>query len=529
MSFTVLVAAASPEAAGHRAAVLARCERFHICGEVSGCAALRRAAEDAAPDLIVTDAELPDGNALEAVLHLRRLGAAASLVAVCQRPDFALARLAVDCHAESLLLAPVSDEALLQAAQDAADRLSARAASLPRMEYRKVIGRLFLDRGRIATADNLLPPEIVNSLYDTHFRDDAYRMVVVCLDLDSRVSRLELTALLESCMNALYADVAPHCYEIVMRYAFNRVHILLNYAAGDDGQILQLLLRRLRLSREATPLGCKLSFSCSGRHSSIQDVNCMAEESMDAAWSRFTSDAGHLLLESDDQPASPYAEELFRTTEQALKHACYELNLPKFQEELARFCALPERITGRHETRRLLRRVEYYMIDTNHDLISADANVNVVKQSIVRALQSSTSLSEYLQKYSSCLTSLFRQALDQIGGKQSRYVRLVKQYVQSHLGGAIRLTDAAEWVGLSPVYLSALFKKETDSNFSDYVNACRIERAKELLADQRAKVCDIAQSLGFYDARYFSRVFKEIVGMRPTEYRAALRGASRGE
>ena len=72
--------------------------------------------------------------------------------------------------------------------------------------------------------------------------------------------------------------------------------------------------------------------------------------------------------------------------------------------------------------------------------------------------------------------------------------------------------------GISPNYLSQLFSKYNDQGFSEYINICKITEAKRLLSEQNLKVYEVADMLGFESAFYFSKVFKKVEGISPSEF-----------
>ena len=80
----------------------------------------------------------------------------------------------------------------------------------------------------------------------------------------------------------------------------------------------------------------------------------------------------------------------------------------------------------------------------------------------------------------------------------------------------------SEKLGVSPAYLSSKFKEETGVNFVRYLNIIKINRAKELLADPKYKVYEVSGLVNYEDYRYFSRLFKELTGVTPLEYRNQL-------
>ena len=92
-------------------------------------------------------------------------------------------------------------------------------------------------------------------------------------------------------------------------------------------------------------------------------------------------------------------------------------------------------------------------------------------------------------------------------------------YIKDNYMDKISLDDVAGYIGISKYYLSFLFKKEKDINFSTYINKLRIEKAKELLKQPQMTINQVYNEVGFNDQQYFSKTFKKYVGMTVTEFR----------
>lgn len=127
-----------------------------------------------------------------------------------------------------------------------------------------------------------------------------------------------------------------------------------------------------------------------------------------------------------------------------------------------------------------------------------------------------------------CAEELGEQTPAQESEVTLRMIRKVKQIIKENLGQSITLGFLAECVNLNPQYLSSLFKEATGENLFTYVARKRIEKAKELLAHSELKIYEISEISGYADTKYFSYVFKKMMGITPGEYRHGETKVERG-
>jgi two-component system response regulator YesN len=99
----------------------------------------------------------------------------------------------------------------------------------------------------------------------------------------------------------------------------------------------------------------------------------------------------------------------------------------------------------------------------------------------------------------------------------------VKKYIRENIEKRVTLQEAAVNVCLSAGYLSMIFKKHCGENFVDYVNRCKIEKARMMLKSDEYLIGQVGEALSFENAYYFAKVFKRYTGMTPSEYRARLK------
>lgn len=102
-------------------------------------------------------------------------------------------------------------------------------------------------------------------------------------------------------------------------------------------------------------------------------------------------------------------------------------------------------------------------------------------------------------------------------------VKKTQGMIHEFYADGITLNEIADRLNLTQEYLGSQFHKEVGENFSAYIRNYRLSKAKELLIGTQLKQYEIAEKIGYADAKYFARVFKECVGMSPAEYRKSNR------
>jgi AraC-like DNA-binding protein/ligand-binding sensor protein len=134
---------------------------------------------------------------------------------------------------------------------------------------------------------------------------------------------------------------------------------------------------------------------------------------------------------------------------------------------------------------------------------------------------------EYLVK----LLEIFAQHLSLVSNQivlaqqnaEPSVITRAKEFILSHQTEDLTLGQVARAVNTSPFYFCKLFKRTTGLNFTDYVSRIRLEKARNLLLNRNLRISEIAYEVGFQSLTHFNRVFKRILGVSPTQYRAQLR------
>ncbi|WP_076355872.1 MULTISPECIES: helix-turn-helix domain-containing protein [unclassified Paenibacillus] len=125
-----------------------------------------------------------------------------------------------------------------------------------------------------------------------------------------------------------------------------------------------------------------------------------------------------------------------------------------------------------------------------------------------------------LEILSSFLESIPVQVLTHRSEEMQR-IRIIQDYVESHLQDSLSINDLAASLHLHPNYFISYFKKHFGMPPAKYISRKRMDMARKLLASTSLSVKDVAERTGYPDTHYFAKCFRKETGLSPTEYRSA--------
>ena len=109
------------------------------------------------------------------------------------------------------------------------------------------------------------------------------------------------------------------------------------------------------------------------------------------------------------------------------------------------------------------------------------------------------------------------------GGLGPARLRTITELVHAKMEDELTLLEMAQSVELSMPHFSRMFRESTGETPHQFVLRCRVERAQEMLRTPNARVLDVAVACGFKTQQHFARVFRNVCGASPTEYRQEWR------
>lgn len=153
------------------------------------------------------------------------------------------------------------------------------------------------------------------------------------------------------------------------------------------------------------------------------------------------------------------------------------------------------------------------------DCIQTNAEFSELLSRLHQQIDSCLSLNNLLTLTIESVRGLCGYYRDNAPAGNSPVITSAKAYILQHYAEKIYLSHIAEYVQLNPQYLSVLFKAEAGVSITDYITEVRIEQAKAALRGTTDSINQIAEAVGYSDPHYFSRVFSNVVGMSPKNYR----------
>ncbi|WEV75939.1 AraC family transcriptional regulator [Bifidobacterium sp. ESL0800] len=112
------------------------------------------------------------------------------------------------------------------------------------------------------------------------------------------------------------------------------------------------------------------------------------------------------------------------------------------------------------------------------------------------------------------------QPMDETGSKQG--LQEIQEWIRMNAFESISVNQIAQRFNYSASYLSTIYKQHFGVTITAHITDIRLDHAKNLLLSTSLDIQEIAENIGYNDAKYFMRVFKQHVGMTPTRYRASF-------
>lgn len=487
------------------------------------------------PDIIIVDVRMPGYDGITFMQKVRELNDKVKFVVISGHKKFEYAKSAMQYNVEDYLLKPVSKNELEQILQKLGTKLESEKQN--EAVLKKLDNQLGVSKGklrsyffeRILNGSLNIPPEdlaAVNQTFFTTFSLGIFQVICVKLDAAESIPDKNFTDTLIGRVQELMADgLAGCCFECLVKTEQNSITMLLNYQANQREEVWKKLRDNFKGIQEVLVKFEQLYITM-GMGREVTGLSGFSESYVSAEKCLYTRTALEIgaIIQDSMVKEDPGIIGIIFSDEARVRLAesfkSFQVDKIKLQV-LGAFSAGDEyryRDTCiYHEILQFIHR-KFYEYLRQIDIYKGsyeDLEVQLMEKLLwcYTPRQTAAALMDQI--------SIFIEEYTQNSkGGENPSIRIAKKYIAENYAKNISMASVAEVVNLSGVYFSVLFKKEVGTNFVDYLNQYRIDMAKKLLKDVRYNVNEVAGLVGFSDARYFSKMFKKNVGVKPTEYRS---------
>ncbi|MCD8077201.1 MAG: response regulator [Lachnospiraceae bacterium] len=488
------------------------------------------------PDIVLTDVRMPVYDGLELIRLVSEKGLHPAFIILSGYKYFEYAYSAFKYGVIDYLLKPIDGEQLNEVldktcqilgrqkryarAEDEIRRLNEHVEQSNR---RNMFLHLF-DRGETfpRTAEEL------KKTYQKSFPKEALRVFFVRTnrDLEDDNSVLLVQKLEGTIRRVLKGDIEAKWPDSPVRVCTGTVHgglaVILNFPVEETEWIKSLLQTILFDMIDVAEVfgNSQVSVGLSPMVTELKELPGLARMAEQAEAAKVVLGANRVLELSAYRFSRLTLEQVFTESERkSLKKAVETLSVGAMNSWLDRLeAAVDKRPPLRPEVILGLRdeiggELEAYA------RLHREENFEEFRQSYLRETAQAAGLPAFFHCLRDVITrqmEIWRKARE---SEEKLPIRLAKAYLAEHYGEAVTLEQTAEQVGLSPAYFSTQFRQMEGRTFSDYLTSVRMEAARELLATTTMTNYEIASRIGYADEKYFGKVFKKEVGIRPGEYR----------
>jgi AraC-like DNA-binding protein/ligand-binding sensor protein len=152
--------------------------------------------------------------------------------------------------------------------------------------------------------------------------------------------------------------------------------------------------------------------------------------------------------------------------------------------------------------------------DVSEDNVLLEANNRYLKR-----IQETRNLEELADVIHTIVDRMAGQIFSFQGVRHASALRKAERFIWENYTRKISLQEVAGVSGLSAPYFSTIFKEEMGENLSAYLNRLRVEKAAAMLKKTDLPMGEVVTACGFEDQSWFSKIFKNHMGMSPGKYR----------
>lgn len=483
-------------------------EGFEIVGEASNGKEALELIEARRPHIVLTDIVMPVMDGEELIRHTKGMYPGIEIIVLSSFSEFEYVRSTFQSGVADYMLKPRLEPASLLAI------LKKTAQRIPELQH-----------ADWRTDKRQSPDYVLDQLlsgYRVEYREDElkqlfphpYYAVLLAETGNDAAAAARKEAWLENQINTLLSDTGSETELMVRRLPPADGHARFLFNQNADGR--EALLR---LAEQASAAGIRagiLPFLALSRvYNGLNELYGIypAELSKLLEQRFFFPDSPLLVDRGTEAQGSPFDDEAF-----AAELGRQEFDLA-FSRLNAYVCSMPGRAdTGVFEFKSFLCHSLFRIIGMLLHFHYEARGLDDSKYEYFRAIHEAKHIGEAVSRLEAFLHDATECLTLNRGGSPA--IQKIMLYINEHYAGALTLTEVARQFHFNPSYLSNYFTLHNKEGFNEYLNRVRIDKACSLLKEQPGlSISEISGLVGYSDHSYFTRVFRKLMGISPSQYR----------
>ncbi len=477
------------------------------------------------PELVMMDIKMPGINGLEALSEIRRMDTAAILIVLTAYENFSYAQEAIRLNVYDYLVKPINKTRLLELIDRARQQLTKlRKERLDELALRERYKKL------LPVIENELMNELVNGidgvtlaeyqeLLALQFTSGFFLAVSYHHKINTATDALvELSFVRRQKMTDIAEEIRHFIPCLVSPVKTNPLAIFI--PLGPNLPAIQpepvSLSRKIINFIQKEPTITDIHIGIGRVYSASAELKRSYQESVLALSYCGESPIFH-YDDVQDQQRQDWEND-FNQRIQEISESIRYGNVEKVETLTTQLFSKYNNFQGNQD------RLFFYLLELlihacriSKDSKPGNASLPSFEQTMAIFKEKQT-LNEVFKEITQRLISLASLVQEGRNNQVKTIIRQAKDIIDHQFTQVVNLEDISHTIGISPFYFSRLFREEIGVSFSEYVTKLRMDKALSLLA-QGVSVKECCFSIGYNDPNYFSRIFRKYYEMTPTEYR----------
>ncbi len=484
------------------------------------------------PDIVITDIRMPNYDGIELIKKSKEQFPDIYFIIISGYSQFEYAQNAIKYGVEDYLLKPLKKKELqgtlnkIIEKQNVAAKIESERELLQSMVHnaeekvkKNLIAEMLINPDRKEQAFTM---DSINKEYHCHFTDGFFTVLKIQPFMQYKLINDEVLVLLLSKLDQMVNEkLGPYCEEMATTTSENSIFCIIN---TKDPALTEMKRQLYKIKSDISSLkdifqsiSIRIGFSCVVEN--ISDLfQCISQAEI-SIQNRVADPEKYIieynLLKSADKVSSDLIDLKLRNN---LLSCMERFDIRGVEENIEQLKNLLDEYSydGRLVYNCYMEVVDIFLFYLKNYNIAMD---ELTADWFKKRYNMYMTVNDVFKGLQKDLGELFQTFEEQKRLADNKPIRMAKQYINQNYNTALTLESVSAYIGFNPAYFSSLFKKETGKNFMEYVMELRIHNSKQLLIQTTKDIADIAMEVGYTDLKYFSKLFKKISGLNPSEFR----------